>query len=109
MKINRIAIIVMTLGILAVCNLSFAAQAQKTDSMKKPSATAQVAAGEVEITGVIKQEDKGFLLINGTQTYLLKGDTALEPLIGKLVKVRGELEQTRKGQVLTVKKAVISQ
>ena len=105
MKMKRSLMTVVMIGIIGLFNLCFAAGSATTDPAKQLPEKTEAKAGHVEVKGVIKQTDSGLQLFDGRQTYLLKGKKPLKALVGKLVKVSGDLKKTQAGDVIHVEKA----
>ena len=66
------------------------------------SGDVQLKGAPVSVKGVMELTESGLFLLDGKDTFLLRGDKALERLIGQPVEVKGLLAKDEKQAVIFV-------
>ncbi len=105
MKTRITLIAVLIIGLAGFGTLSFATE-KKTTGIAKVSAPTNMVVTQIEVKGLVKQTKAGLFLYDGNETYLLKGEKILETLVGRLVKINGELQKSENGSAILVKTAL---
>ncbi|MCG8634074.1 MAG: hypothetical protein MI863_09620 [Desulfobacterales bacterium] len=101
MKTKMTLIAVLIIGFAGMGFMALAAEQKTTGDAEAPAAV-------IQVRGVMEKSETGLALFDGNQTYGLKGcenikGVKVEDMVGKLVKVSGDLEKTDKGAFINVK------
>ncbi|MEH0019631.1 MAG: hypothetical protein V6Z89_08260 [Desulfobacter sp.] len=114
---KKAVIAALIVGLVGIGYMAFATEqgaTRETAAQETMAAgTDALAEGPINVRGVVEKSESGLALFNGKETYLLKGgeevrEDALEGMIGKLVKISGDLEKDDKGAWINVKEAVVA-
>ncbi len=112
MKTKMTLIAVLIIGFTGMGIMAFATE-QKVD--KKAAATQDVEAASalIQVRGVMEKSKTGLALFDGNDTYQLKGcenvkGVKVEDMVGKLVKISGDLEKSDKGAFINVKEVAVA-
>ncbi len=119
MKTKMTLIAVMILGFLAIANLALAgaSKTQKAAVTNKTADAVEMEITPIDVKGVMEKSDSGLTLFDGKNTYMVKADKQtgpkfgkeLEQMAGKMVKLKGSLQENEQGALLVVTKAVVAQ
>ncbi len=109
-KITLIAVL-----IIGFVGMGFMAFATEQEASKDAAATAgqdvEAPAALIQVRGVMERSETGLALFDGNDTYELKGCEnvkKVEDMIGKLVKISGDLEKNDKGTFINVKEVAVA-
>lgn len=115
---KNIVITGMILGLMGLAALAIASGNKEKKEARKPSAkvmeapaAAEVAPGPIKVRGVMEKTEGGLALFDGKETYQLAGLAevegmnveTLEKMVGKLVKISGDLEKNERGARILVR------
>ncbi len=112
MKTKMTLIAVLIIGFVGMGFMAFATE-QKADKDAAVKTTQEVPAALIQVRGVMERSETGLALFDGNDTYELKGcenikDVKVEDMIGKLVKISGDLEKNDKGAFINVKEVAVA-
>ncbi len=114
MKTKMTLIAVLIIGFVGIGVMACATeQKANKDAAATTSQDVEAAAALVQIQGVMEKSEAGLALFDGNDTYQLKGcenvkGVKVEDMIGKLVKISGDIEKNDKGAFINVKEVAVA-
>ena len=113
MKIYLALIIALVIGLSGIGQMAFASAGTvlDTDAQMASAVEDQEIVKAIQIQGIMQASDQGVSLECPNSTYQLKGcenlegmeDDTIKSMMGKLVKVSGDLERTEAGLFIHVR------
>ncbi len=114
MKTKMTLIAVLIIGFVGMGFMAFATEQKASkDATAKATQDVEAAAALIQVRGVMERSETGLALFDGNDTYQLKGcenvkGVKVEDMIGKLVKISGDLEKNDKGAFINVKEVAVA-
>ncbi|MCG8618291.1 MAG: hypothetical protein MI802_18910 [Desulfobacterales bacterium] len=120
---KRILTTGIIIGLMGMAALAIASGNQKqkaadtaSSKIMETPAAAEVAPGPIKVRGVMEKNEEGLALFDGKETYQLSGfgevegmnKETLDNMIGKLVRISGDLEKNEKGARIFVKEVTVA-